>query len=74
MIDNTLPAYFRQHQVSPQWHAVLRAMAQVLPATQDKAALKAVFFQVGEQLAHGVEAQYAAIETLTDLELQLNAN
>ena len=69
MIDNTLPDYFRQHQVSPQWHAVLRAIAQVLPTTKNKA----VFFQVGEQLARGVEARCAAIETLTDLEIQLSA-
>lgn len=74
MIDNSLQAYFRQHQVSPQWLTVLRAMAQVLPATLDEASLKAIFFQIGEQLAGGAEARFASIETLTDLELQLNAH
>lgn len=74
MIITPLQAYFRKHQVSPQWLTVLRAMAQVLPATGDEASLKAIFFNIGEQLAHGAEDRFASIETLTDLELQLNAH
>ncbi len=74
MTENTLPAYFRQHQVSPQWLTVLRAMAQVLQAGQNETGPKALFFKIGEHLAHDIEARFVSIETLDDLEARINAH
>lgn len=74
MINSTLQTYFRQHQVSPQWLSVLRAMAQVLQDAEDPETLKALFFKIGEQMAHSIESQFVSIETLDDLAERINVH
>ena len=74
MTHSTFQTYFRQHQVPPQWLSVLRAMAVVLEDSIEPEALKGIFFKIGEQMAHSIEAKFAAIETLDDLATEINSH
>ncbi len=64
--------YFRSQQVPLQWLPILRAMALEFSANFDEAALRQLFFRVGEHFAEDVEDRFQGVQTLADLEEYLN--
>jgi hypothetical protein len=64
--------YFRGQQVSLQWLPVLRALALELTASADSAALRQLFFKVGERFAKDVQERFESVQTLSELEEALN--
>lgn len=72
MENHTLEKYFREQQVSMQWLPILRALAVELIERADVAELRQLFFQVGERFAIEAERRFQEIDTLKDLEDELN--
>lgn len=71
--DNNLESYFKNQQVSLQWLAFLRALANEMGASADPEDLRQLFFRVGERFAAQGEADFPAVETLPQLQDALNA-
>jgi len=72
MTDDSFKNYLRSQQVSLQWLPVLRALAAELSANASQEGLRQLFFKVGERFARDVEARFEGVETLPELESELN--
>jgi hypothetical protein len=70
--NDDFQSYFRGQQVSLQWVQVLRAMAQELSGTAEPEDLRRLFSKIGVRFAKDVEALFADVKTLKDLESELN--
>lgn len=72
MATENLRDYFRTQQVSPQWLAVLRAMAPEMMAFAGAKGLHGLFFNIGQRYASEPVSQFSAVNTLEELEQRLN--
>ena len=72
MSTDNFKNYLRTQQVSLQWLPVLRALATELSANASEQGLRRLFFKVGERFAKDVEARFAEVQTLEELEDELN--
>lgn len=64
--------YLRTQQVSLQWLPVLRALAAELSENASPEGLRQLFFKVGERFASDVEDRFEDVQTLMELEDELN--
>jgi hypothetical protein len=72
MVTDTLQVYFKQQQVTLQWLAVLRAMAQEMSAQVDAKVLRQLFFKIGYRFAKDTDSILERVETLDQLEEIIN--
>lgn len=72
MSTDNFKNYLRTQQVSLQWLPVLRALAAELSASASEQGLRRLFFKVGERFAKDVETRFAEVQTLAELEDELN--
>lgn len=64
--------YLRTQQVSLQWLPVLRSLAAELSENASQEGLRQLFFKVGGRFANDVEARFEDVQTLAELEDELN--
>lgn len=72
MTNEALQNYFREQQVSLQWLPVLRAMATEMSTHMSTEELKELFSKIGERFAIDTEDHFQDVETLAQLEENLN--
>ena len=72
MSTDNFKNYLRTQQVSLQWLPVLRSLAAELSANASEQGLRRLFFKVGERFATDVETRFAEVQTLAELEDELN--
>lgn len=72
MTNDALQNYFREQQVSLQWLPVLRAMAGEMSVHMRVEDLHQLFFKIGERFAKDTEEHFQNVQTLAQLEENLN--
>ncbi len=72
MKTDNLEDYFRGQQVSLQWLPILRALAFEMSANAETTELRQLFFKIGEHFANDTEDRFQSVQTLAQLEEQLN--
>lgn len=72
MSSENFTNYFRSQQVSLQWLPVLRAMASELSEQIDPEDLRLLFARIGERFAKDVEDRFDDVQTIAQLEENLN--
>lgn len=72
MATDSLRSYFKNQQTPPQWGAVLRAMSVEMATQAEAQDLRDLFFRVGERFAADMEVSFQNVQTLSELETNLN--
>jgi len=70
--NDALQSYFREQQVSLQWLPVLRAMSVEMSAHMHEKELQELFSRIGERFATDTEEHFQNVQTLAQLEENLN--
>jgi hypothetical protein len=73
MTTNNLKNYVKNQQIPLQWGGILRAMSVEMSSASDGADLREFFFKIGERFASSIQARFQGVETLDELEVNLNS-